>query len=97
MYRKSVQKLRLEAKRKRCAAMRAIKERKRLTAAQAAVCVGIVVFDGAMFGGKHTLRCWDFGDERMVWIEIDGQHHKPRSWRGVLRLIAKRLTNSRRI
>jgi hypothetical protein len=93
MYRKSVQAKRLEAKRKRCAAMRAARERKRLERVQAAICVGTVTFDGPMFGGRHEVRCLfsDGYSETKLMLEVDDRAYAPRTWRGVVKLIAKRL------
>ena len=53
--------------------------------------VGRVFFSGPMFGGEHTLRCLDAGDEARLWFEIDGRAHRPRSWRGLMRIICKRI------
>jgi len=69
----------------------AARERKRLSDVREAKEVGFVVFIGQMFGGEHIIRCLDAGDETRLWIEIDGQAHRPLSWRGLLRLICKRI------
>ena len=94
MYRKSLRAKKLEAKRKRCARMRAAKERLRLERTQDAECVGTVVFDGPMFDGKHEIRCLaaDWFSDRHVMIEIDGKASSARTERGVLGLLARRLT-----
>lgn len=73
--------------------MREGKERKRQEEAVAASCVGTIVFDGPMFGGSHTLRCLvseSYSEDRMM-IEIDGLNHRPRTYRGVMRLLSHRL------
>jgi hypothetical protein len=94
MYRKSVRQARLESKRVRCSQMRAAKERKRIAAASMAECVGSVVFDGAMFGGRHEMRllCSEAYSDRYMMVEIDGHAHRPRSVEGLRRLIARRLS-----
>lgn len=96
MWRKSIQRIRHERKVKKCAAMRSAKDRKRLAQAQSVQEVGQIVFSGLMFGGEHTLRCLDAGDGTHLLIEIDGQAHKPKSWRGVMRMVCKRLTKNER-
>jgi len=54
MYRKSIRTKRLEAKRKRCAAMRASKERKRMERVSAMTDVGGITTDGIL--GEHSIR-----------------------------------------
>ena len=71
--------------------MRAAKERKRLAQVQEAREVGRVTFSGPMFGGEHVIRCLDVGDEMRLWIEIDGRQHRPRTWRGVMRMVCRRI------
>lgn len=73
------------------------RERKRLAAVQEAREVGRVMFFGPMFGGEHILRCLDAGDETRLWIEVDGRAHRPRSWRGLMRVVCKRIVGLRRI
>lgn len=75
------------------AVMRAAKERKRLAQVRDALEVGRVTFVGPMFGGVHTIRCLDAEDEMRLWIEIDGLAHRPRTWRGLVRLVCRRLIN----
>jgi hypothetical protein len=70
------------------------RERKRLEAACEAREVGRIVFSGQMFGGEHSIRCLDAGNETQLWVEIDGQAHRPRTWRGLMRVICKRLGRS---
>lgn len=53
--------------------------------------VGRVAFSGPMFGGEHTIRCLDAGDESRLWIEIDGRAYRSRTWRGVMRMVVKRM------
>lgn len=72
----------------------AAKERKRMADAVAAKEVGVIVFTGQMFGGvTHRIRCLHRDGDRVLLLEIDGRPVRPRSYRGVLRLLAKRLTN----
>jgi hypothetical protein len=87
MYRKSRRAIRLEAKRKRCAAMRAAKERKRLAESEGLRDVGGFVTDGNL--GQHTVRllAWP-GDERAMAIRVDGRERRPRTCRGVWRCMA---------
>jgi hypothetical protein len=93
MYRKSRRAIKLERKRMQWATMRAAKERRRREDAQAAECVGVVTFEGPMFGGKHELRCLYLPSysETHLMIEIDGRPHRPRTVRGVVGVLAKRL------
>jgi hypothetical protein len=67
------------------------RERKRLAAVREAREVGKVVFFGPMFGGVHTLRCLDAGNETRLWIEVDRTAHRPRTWKGLMRVICKRI------
>ena len=67
------------------------RERNRLKRAEESVEVGRCVFSGVTFGGEHTMRILHRGDEPVVMLEIDGTHYRPRSYRGVLRLLARRL------
>lgn len=69
----------------------AARERKRLAHVQEAREVGYIEFCGPMFGGRHTIRCLAAGDEARLWIEIDGQAHRPRTWRGLMRMVCKRM------
>ena len=81
MYRKSIRTKRLEAKRKRCAAMRAAKERKRMERVSAMTDVGGITTDGIL--GEHSIRILSYGDggrlcsredqEKIgVWTDPDG-------------------------
>jgi hypothetical protein len=67
------------------------RERKRLARAQEAREVGQVTFSGPMFGGEHVIRCLDAGNENRLLVEVDGQAHRPRSWRGLMRVVCKRI------
>ena len=67
------------------------RERKRLAAVREAVEVGRVIFTGAMFGGEHVIRCLDVGDERVLCVEIDGRAQRPKTWRGLMRMVCKRI------
>jgi len=65
--------------------------------ASGAECVGIIVFEGAMFGGRHEIRCLfseDYSD-RHVMIEIDGVASKARTVRGLHGLLARRLVREK--
>lgn len=84
-------KRRRESELRRLANMRVAKERKRLAEADAAIEVGMIQFSGLMFGGEHILRCLSRSEKNHLLIEIDGRPHKPRTLRGLLALIAKRL------
>jgi len=76
---------------RKMAVMRAAKERKRIAESVTATECGRILFDGPMFGGPHFLRCLSDSDERVVRLEIDGNLYKPKSYRGVLRLLARRI------
>jgi len=69
----------------------AARERKRIAAVLEAREVGRVTFSGQMFGGEHLIRCLDAGDETRLWIEVDGRAHRARTWRGLVRVICKRI------
>lgn len=94
MYRKSQIAKRLEAKQKRCAAMRAAKERKRVERAEAMRDVGGLVTDGCL--GTHTIRllAWP-GDDRRVAVVVDGQHRQARTMRGVWRCLCRMIVNAK--
>ena len=88
MYRKSIRTKRLEAKRKRCAAMRAAKERKRMERVNAMTDVGGITTDGIL--GAHSIRILSYGDEgRHYAITVDGEHRQARTERGILRCMAE--------
>ncbi len=88
MYRKSIRTKRLEAKRKRCAAMRAAKERKRMEFYSTLHDVGGITTDG-MFGA-HKIRILSYGDaEPHYAIVVDGEHRLARTERGIIRCIAR--------
>lgn len=74
--------------------MRAAKEHKRLENAVAMRECGIILFDGESFGGKHRIRLLTDDIAPVLWLEIDGHIHRPRSYRGVLRLLAMRISHS---
>lgn len=76
---------------KKCAAMRAAKEKKRLAEAERADWCGAVLFVGPMFGGGHWLDLRARGEERRLLVEIDGQPFRPLTARGLRGLLAKRL------
>ena len=88
MYRKSIRTKRLEAKRKRCAAMRAAKERKRRAIGSTLQDVGGFSTDGIF--GQHSIRVLSYGDgENRYAIAVDGEHRQARTERGILRVIAR--------
>jgi hypothetical protein len=87
MYRKSVITRQLERKRKRCAAMRAAKDRKRITEAPALVECGGLLTWGAL--GNHDIRLLAYPDGRQVAVVVDGAHKRPRTLRGVWRVIGE--------
>lgn len=90
MYRKSIRTKRLEAKRKRCAAMRAAKERKRMAFGAALRDVGGITTDGLF--GAHSIRLLSYGDgEPRYAITVDGEHRTARTERGILRCVARML------
>ncbi len=49
--------------------------------------------EGPMFGGKHEIRCLysDVYSETKLMLEVDGKAYAPRTWLGIVKLIAKRL------
>ena len=88
MYRKSLRAKRLEAKRKRCASMRAAKESKRMAFGATMHDVGGITTDGIF--GAHKIRLLSYGDgEPHYAITVDGEHRQARTERGVLRLLAR--------
>lgn len=72
------------------------RERKRIAEAQAATVVGVVRFSGSMFGGDHEILCLNRDGEKHIMLDIDGLPHKPTTYRGMLRLLARRLTKCKR-
>jgi len=65
--------------------------------AQAAECVGVITFEGAMFGGTHEMRCLyscSYSDTHLM-IEIDGRASSARTVRGIYKLLAYRLVQQR--
>lgn len=95
MYRKSIRLRRLDAKRQRCAAMRAAKERKRLAVVETIDWVGRIRFDGPMFGGcEHVIRVAARGDDAALLVEVDGRPFRPLTLRGLRGILARRLWRS---
>ena len=72
------------------------RERKRMAEATAATVVGVVRFSGTMFGGDHEILCLNRDGEKHIMLDIDGRPHKPTTYRGMLRLLARRLTKCKR-
>ena len=88
MYRKSIRTMRIESKRKRCAAMRAAKQRKRMEFGATLRDVGGIATDGLFCA--HSIRLLSYGDgEPHYAITVDGEHRTARTERGVLRLLAR--------
>ena len=87
MYRKSLITIGLEAKRKRCSAMREAKERKRIQMSESLRDVGGIITDGCL--GVHHIRLMVYPDDaRAVAVVVDGMHRRPRSMRGLVRCLA---------
>lgn len=73
---------------RKCANMRAAKDRKRMERASTMVDCGGFTTDGIL--GSHTVRILSYGDSgRHYAIAVDGEHRQARTERGILRLIAK--------
>ena len=94
MYRKTLHTLQLQAKRNRCAAMRAAKERILLETAASMRDVGGFSTDGCL--GTHTVRLLAYPDDsRHLAVVVDGKHRQARTLRGVVRcmteMVARRL------
>ena len=70
----------------------AAKREKIIANTSAAVVIGVVKFSGSMFGGDHEVLCLNRDGEKYIMLEIDGVPFRPTTYRGVLRLIAERLT-----
>ena len=88
MYKKSIRTKRLEAKRKRCYAMRAAKERKRMEFGSTMHDVGGITTDGLF--GVHAIRLLSYGDSEPHYaITVDGEHRRARTERGIIRAIAR--------
>ena len=88
MYRKAARTLALERKRKRCAAMRAAKERKRMAFGSTLYDCGGIATDGIF--GVHSIRVLSYGDGGNYYaITVDGEHRMARTERGILRVLAQ--------
>ena len=77
----------------KCRKMREEKERIRLARAVAvSPCViGVVTFEGAMFGGTHSVRFVGRGEGMAVDVEVDGRVTCVKTPRGARALILRRL------
>ena len=54
--------------------------------------VGMVIFSGTCFGGVvHRMRLLNEDGEKHLLVEFDGVPSKPQTYRGMLRLLARRL------
>lgn len=69
----------------------AAKERKRLARTSEAIEIGKIEFNGKMFGGQHLIRCMARDGEDCLLLEIDGDAASARTWRGLMRMICKRI------
>lgn len=88
MYRKTARTMALERKRRRCASMRAAKERKRLAFGSTLHDCGGIATDGIF--GAHRIRILSYGDGGNYYaITVDGEHRVARTERGILRVLAK--------
>lgn len=87
MYRKTHKTMQLELKRKKCAAMRAAKERKRMADAVSLQEVGGFVTWGNL--GMHDVRLLAYPDGERLAVAVDGRHKQARTFRGVLRCVAE--------
>ena len=67
------------------------KARKRMAEAETAVEVGLIRFSGPMLG-EHVIRCLHRDGDRQVMLDVDGVPFRPATVRGVLRVLARRLT-----
>lgn len=92
MYRKAARTLALERKRRRCAAMRAAKERKRIDFGSTLHDCGGITTDGIF--GVHSIRALSYGDGGNHYaITVDGKHRTARTERGFLRVLVKMISN----
>lgn len=89
MYRKTLTTLRLESKRRKCAAMRAAKARKRIRQAVDAIDVGGIRTNGVM--GQHEIRLLRASDRPNLLVVVDGEPKEPKTYLGVWRLPAKQI------
>lgn len=88
MYCKSVRTIAMERKRRRCATMRAAKERKRMEFGATMHDCGGFVTDGIL--GEHLVRILSYGDGELHYaITVDGEHRMARTERGIIRCIAR--------
>jgi len=72
---------------RKCANMRAAKERKRLAEAKAMRDVGGFVTDGCL--GSHAVRLLAYTEDApYLAIMVDGQARRPRTYRGIMRCMA---------
>jgi len=67
------------------------RERNRMARSMEAVEVGRIDFSGKMFG-HHCILCLHRDGDTSMMLNIDGIPFKPKTYRGVLKLLAKRLT-----
>lgn len=73
---------------RKCAAMRAAKERNRLARSDSMRDVGGIATDGVL--GAHSIRLLAYpGDENRLAVVADGKHREARTLRGVTRCIAE--------
>lgn len=76
---------------RKCAAMRAAKERKRIERGSTLFDVGGFATDGIL--GRHVIRVLSYGDGGNHYaITVDGEHRQARTERGIIRCIAKMIS-----
>ena len=88
MFRKSLTAIQKE--RKHARAMKGVEARRRIRMERTSgmTDVGGIATDGIF--GAHSIRVLSYGDaEPHYAITVDGQHRKPRTERGILRLLAR--------
>lgn len=87
-YRKSISALKKDRKREWSRRAVAAKARKRIERTESMRDVGGFTTDGIL--GAHTIRFLSYGDGELHYaVTVDGQHRQARTYRGILRLIAK--------
>lgn len=87
-FRKSITALKKERKREWSRRAVAAKARKRMEQAESMEAVGGIITWGCL--GTHSIRLLAYpGDEFAMAVVVDGEHRRPRTYRGVLRCMAK--------
>lgn len=77
----------------KCAKMRDAKERKRMELADDVTVnvIGVVTFEGGMFGGTHRVRFIGRNDRPVVDVEVDGRVTCAKTPRGARALLMRRI------